>query len=380
MLHVVSEQIVPLTTPQPQRTPSSGPDVRWDAVLSRDRAFDGQFVYGVTSTGVFCRPSCPSRKPRPDRVRFFETTDAAERAGFRACKRCRPTSVQPPSVADAIQHATRYLKEHAEESVSLTELARIVRSSPSHLQREFKRTLGLSPREYQAACRADRFRQHLQAGRDVTSAMYEAGYGSPSRIYEASPTGRGMHPATYRRGGAGARIGFVTVRCPLGWLLVAATEKGVCAVKLGDSPSALEADLRRELPLAGFIADELVRREWVAAIVSSLQGGRRELTLPLDVQGTAFQWRVWRALQRIPAGETRSYSDVARAVGRPAAVRAVASACARNPVCLVVPCHRVVAKNGGLGGYRWGAKRKERLLAAEASLRAGEPGRGRKSK
>jgi AraC family transcriptional regulator of adaptative response/methylated-DNA-[protein]-cysteine methyltransferase len=161
---------------------------------------------------------------------------------------------------------------------------------------------------------------------------------------------------------------------------VAATEKGVCAVKLGDSPSALVADLRRELPLAGFIADELVRREWVTAIVSSLQGGRRELTLPLDVQGTAFQWRVWRALQRIPAGETRSYSDVARAVGRPAAVRAVASACARNPVCLVVPCHRVVAKNGGLGGYRWGAKRKERLLAAEASLRAGEPGRGSKSK
>ena len=367
--------------PQPERTAPPAIDRRWDAVLRRDRTFDGRFVYAVTSTGVFCRPSCPSRRPRPDRVRFFETTSAAEQAGFRACKRCRPTSAQPTaSVTDAIRQASRYLKEHADESVSLGQLARLVRLSPSHLQRAFKRALGLSPREYQAACRADRFRQHLQSGRDVTSAMYEAGYGSPSRIYESSPTGRGMHPATYRRGGAGARIGFAAVRCPLGWLLVAATDSGVCAVKLGDNPGALEADLRREFPSATISANENVRPEWVTAIVDRLQDSRRELTLPLDVRGTAFQWRVWRALQRIPVGETRSYSDVARAVGRPAAVRAVASACARNPVCLVVPCHRVVAKSGGLGGYRWGVRRKQRLLAAEAAPAGSASSRAGKSK
>jgi AraC family transcriptional regulator of adaptative response/methylated-DNA-[protein]-cysteine methyltransferase len=272
------------------------------------------------------------------------------------------------------------LNEHADESISLSALARIVRVSPSHLQREFKRALGLSPREFQAACRADRFRQHLRSGRDVTSAMYEAGYGSPSRIYESSPTGRGMHPATYRRRGAGAQVGFTTVQCPLGWLLVAATDKGVCAVKLGDSPQALELDLRREFSYATISANEHVRSEWVAAIVERLQDGQRELTLPLDVRGTAFQWRVWRALQRIPAGETRSYSDVARAVGRPAAVRAVANACARNPVCLVVPCHRVVTKDGGLGGYRWGAKRKARLLAAEMAGRRRDGRHSKKSK
>lgn len=367
--------------PQPARTAPSPIDPRWEAVLRRDQTFDGKFVYAVTSTGVFCRPTCPSRRPRPDRVRFFDTTTAAEHAGFRACKRCRPTSARPTSsVAQAIQRASRYLKEHADESVPLGELARIVRSSPSHLQREFKRALGLSPREYQAACRADRFRQHLQSGRDVTSAMYEAGYGSPSRIYEASPTGRGMHPATYRKGGAGAHIGFATVRCPLGWLLVAATDKGVCAVKLGDSPGALEADLRKEFASATISANDNVRHQWVNAIINRLEDGRGELTLPLDVRGTAFQWRVWRELQRIPAGETRSYSEVARAVGRPAAVRAVASACARNPVCLVVPCHRVVAKSGAIGGYRWGAKRKERLLAAEAVLDRGRSRRPRKSK
>ncbi len=366
---------------QPQTAATLTTDSRWEAVLRRDRTVDGRFVYAVTSTGVFCRPSCPSRRPRPDRVRFFDTTAAAEQAGFRACKRCRPTSDRPASaIAEAIQRASRYLNEHADELISLDGLARIVHVSPSHLQREFKRALGLSPREFQAACRADRFRQHLRSGRDVTSAMYEAGYGSPSRIYESSPTGRGMHPATYRRGGAGAQVGFTTVRCPLGWLLVAATDKGVCAVKLGDSPQALEVDLRREFSSASISLNENVRPDWVAAIVERLQGGQRGITLPLDVRGTAFQWRVWRALQRIPAGETRSYSEVAGAVGRPASVRAVANACARNPVCLVIPCHRVVAKNGGLGGYRWGAKRKERLLAAEAAGRRRDERPAKKSK
>ncbi len=340
---------------------------RWDAVARRDAAHDGEFVYAVTSTGVFCRPGCPSRRPRRDRVRFFDTAAAAGQAGFRACRRCRPTSATTTTpTTDAIGRASQYLHEHAERTVSLSQLARVARLSPSYLHREFKRALGVSPREYQAACRAARFRHHLQSGHGVTTAMYEAGYGSPSRIYESTPTGRGMPPATYRRGGAGAEVGFVTVPCPLGWLLVAATDKGVCAVKLGASAAALEADLRREFSAAVITPDRLVRREWVAALVARLRGATRDVTLPLDVRGTAFQWLVWRALQRIPAGETRSYSDVARAVGKPAAVRAVAAACARNPVCVVVPCHRVVAKHGGLGGYRWGAARKERLLAGEA--------------
>lgn len=356
-------------------------DERWDLVLRRDRAGDGRFVYAVTSTGVFCRPSCPSRRPRRDRVRFFDTTAAAERAGFRGCRRCRPTgAVGSASVAEAIRRASRYLTQHADEVVSLASLGKVAHLSPSHLQRQFKQALGVSPREYQAACRADRFRKELRAGRDVSAAMYEAGYGSPSRIYEASPTGRGMQPAAYRRGGAGADVGFTTVRCQLGWLLVAATNRGVCAVKLGDAQAALEADLRREFPSAQVSADQFVHREWLTAILDRLQGTPRSVELPLDVRGTAFQWRVWLALQQIPSGETRSYSDLARAIGRPSAVRAVARACASNPVCLVVPCHRVIAKDGGLGGYRYGATRKAKLLAREAEGAGGSRRRSGKSK
>ncbi len=321
-------------------------------------------MYGVTSTGVFCRPSCPSRRPRPERVRYFDSARAAETAGFRACRRCQPTIADRPGEA-AIQRAAAFLAAHADEAVSLSALAQVAKMSPFHLQRQFKKALQLSPREFQAACRADRFRRELRAGRDVTAAIYEAGYGSPSRVYEASPTGRGMAPSTYRRGGDGSEIGFVTVRCLLGTLLVAATAKGLCAVKLGNTAQALEDDLRREFPKAEIEPNRLVPRDWVRAIVQGLQGTGSEISLPLDVRGTAFQWRVWRALQAIPAGETRSYADVARAIGHPSAARAVARACATNPVCLVVPCHRVVAKAGGVGGYRWGAARKARLLAHE---------------
>lgn len=359
------------TTTVSSADPSSASPVdpessRWDAVLRRDRSADGTFVYAVTSTGVFCRPSCPSRRPRRDRVKFYATTGGAEQAGFRPCRRCHPEDpAAGRSIADAIARASRYLDEHASDTVSLNTLARLVRVSPSHLQRQFKRALGVSPREYQAACRARLFRAELRAGRDVTAATYEAGYGSPSRVYEASPTGRGMAPATYRRGGGGATVSFATTRCSLGWLLVAATDAGVCAVKLGDNPAALEADLRRELPLATIDSSRHVRREWVGAIARTLRGSAGDLDLPLDVRGTAFQWRVWRALQRIPSGQTQSYSEVARAIGRPSAVRAVARACASNPVCLVVPCHRVVARDGRVGGYRWGKDRKAKLLARE---------------
>ena len=373
MLHNLNMAVSLIRHPHaPRRKPTAqspelaGPDWRWEAVSRRDREVDGRFVYAVTSTGIFCRPSCPSRRPRRDRVRFFETPAAAVDAGFRACKRCQPASAAPLVGTDgAIRRATKYLVAHADEPVSLSTLARVSGLSAFHLQRQFKRALGVSPREYQAACRAERFRHELRSGRDVAGATYEAGYGSPSRVYEASPTGRGMSPATYRRGGEGAEVGFVTIRCALGWLLVAATAKGVCAVKLGDSARALEDELRREYPRADIRPDALVKPQWVRRIVDGLAGSGRELKLPLDVRGTAFQWRVWRALQSIAPGDTRSYSEVAKAIGRPSSVRAVARACASNPVCLVIPCHRVVAKDGGLGGYRWGTSRKARILKDE---------------
>jgi AraC family transcriptional regulator of adaptative response/methylated-DNA-[protein]-cysteine methyltransferase len=354
---------------------------RWDAVLRRDRRVDGTFVYAVTSTGVYCRPSCGSRRPRRERARFFDTPAGAEQAGFRPCLRCRPErDAAPVSLGDAIQRASRYLASHAETAVSLKALAAIAGLSPTHLQRQFKRALGLSPREYQAACRADRFRRELRAGRDVTTAIYEAGYGSPSRIYESSPTGRGMNPGTYRRGGVGADVGYTTVHCALGFLLVAATSKGVCAVKLGDTVDTLEADLRREFPAATLARDVIVRRTWIRNIVARLTKNREgEDDLPLDIRGTAFQWRVWRALQAIPAGETRSYVEVAKAIGRPTAVRAVARACATNPACLIIPCHRVVGKDGKMTGYRWGVERKRRLLADE-SERARQRSTPRKAK
>lgn len=340
---------------------------RWAAVLARDRRADGTFYYAVTSTGVFCRPSCPSRRPRRDRVRFFATASAAERAGFRACLRCRPVGgadVNP--LTTRLARAAAYLADHVDQTVPLGTLAAAAGLSPAHFQRQFTRTLGLSPRAYQAALRADRFRVALRQGRDVTSALYESGYGSPSRVYEAAPTGKGVAPSTYRHGASGVEIGFVVVPTPLGQLLVAGTARGVCAVKLGDDGARLEADLRGEFPAATIAADRKLTSSWIRAIVKRLRGSGAPLDLPLDVQGTAFQWRVWQALREIPFGTTRSYSEVAKTIGRPRAVRAVARACATNPVCVVVPCHRVVSKSGDTGGYRWGVERKRQLLALES--------------
>jgi AraC family transcriptional regulator of adaptative response/methylated-DNA-[protein]-cysteine methyltransferase len=347
-------------------TSSVGLDPRWEALATRDGHADGTFVYGVTSTGVYCRPSCPSRRPRADRVRFFDTTTAARLAGFRACKRCRPDIVGLASPAvDAVRRASAYLASHADQSVTLVNLARVASLSPHHLQRTFKAIVGLSPREYQAAVRAGRLRSSLRQGRDVTTAIYEAGYGSPSRVYEAPPTGRGMSPSSYRRGGAGMRIGYSIVPVSLGHVLIAATENGVCSVMLGDQTAALERDLQHEYPAAEIRRHDNPRSAWVETIVEHLRGKQASLDLPIDVQATAFQWKVWRALQRIPPGETRAYAEVARAIGKPKAVRAVARACATNPVAIVVPCHRVVQKDGGLGGYRWGVERKKQLLARE---------------
>lgn len=344
----------------------SGLDMRWKALAARDRAADGTFVYAVTSTGVYCRPSCPSRRARADRVRFFDTTTDARQAGFRACKRCRPDTVDlgQPGV-EAVKRASAYLSTHADETVTLAHLARVASMSPHHLQRRFKAIVGLSPREYQAALRAGRLRASLQDGRDVTSAIYEAGYGSPSRVYEAPPTGKGMTLSNYRRHGEGMRIAYAVVPSHVGRVLVAATEHGVCAVKIGANEAALIQDLRREYSAADIAATDEPRAEWVKAISEHLRGDHPALDLPIDVQATAFQWKVWRALQRIPYGETRAYAEVAKAIGKPKAVRAVARACATNPVCLVVPCHRVVPSAGGTGGYRWGKERKARLLSLE---------------
>jgi len=359
----------PLGTSGTVRTASTaiaGLDHRWAALATRDARADGAFIYGVTSTGIYCRPSCPSRRPRADRVKFFDTVTEARQAGFRACKRCKPDTIggAQPGV-EAIRRASAYLAIHADRSVTLARLARVAAMSPDHLQRRFKAIIGVSPREYQAAVRAVRLRASLRDGRSVTTAIYEAGYGSPSRVYEDSPTGRGMSPSTYRRGGAGMRIGYSAVPSPVGHILVAATEHGVCSVKLGDNVAALVRDLHREYPSAEIEADRKPRSEWVKAIAQHLRGAAASLDLPIDVQATAFQWKVWRALQQIPYGETRAYADVARAIGKPKAVRAVARACATNPVCLVVPCHRVVPAAGGPGGYRWGAERKEQLLSTE---------------
>ena len=343
----------------------SGLDLRWKALAARDSAADGTFVYAVTSTGVYCRPSCPSRRPRADRVRFFDTPSEARQSGFRPCKRCQPDIVgfTTPGI-EAVRRASTYLAAHADQSVTLAHLARVAAMSPHHLQRRFKAIVGLSPREFQAAVRAGKLRTSLRDGRDISTAIYEAGYGSPSRVYEAAPTGKGMSLSSYRRGGAGMRINYSTITSPIGEVLVAATEHGVCSVKIGADEAELLDQLRREYPRADITTSQ-PRSEWVKAIAQHLRGKDATLDLPIDVQATAFQWKVWRALQRIPCGETRAYAEVAKSIGKPKAIRAVARACATNPVALIVPCHRVVPTAGGVGGYRWGQQRKEHLLQTE---------------
>jgi len=343
----------------------------WDAVLGRDARRDGQFVYAVATTGVYCRPSCPSRRPRRERVRFFTAPEEAERAGFRACRRCHPRDGAAPD-ARLVERACAYLEAHLDEPVTLETLGQAVGVSPWHLQRTFKRLTGVSPKEMVRARRIERLKERLQQGDDVAAATYEAGFGSGSRVYETSDARLGMTPATYRRGGAGMRIRFATAASSLGRLLVAVTERGVCAVALGDADEELAASLRREYPQASIEraepgAEDLGTR--VAAVLGFLAGTSPHLALPLDVQATAFQERVWKALQEIPAGETRTYGEVAATLGLPQAARAVARACATNPVALAIPCHRVVRGDGASGGYRWGTERKSRILAGERERR-----------
>ena len=350
------------------KSTSTTDELRWASVLARDSHADGAFVYAVRTTGVYCRPSCPSRRPRRESVMFFVAPTAAELAGFRECRRCHPRAGVPaPAGLNEVRRACAFIQRHATQPLTLAQIATHAGASPFHLQRTFTKLVGISPRAYQEAVRAGRFRDGLRDGTPVSGAVYDAGYGSISRVYERRPTGRGMTPAAYRRGGRGMTMTYAIVDSPVGRMMVAATDKGICSVKLGDRDDRLEQDLRREYPAASIERDQSALRTWVGELIGHLNGSRPHLDLPIDVQATAFQWKVWRYLQSIPAGETRAYSDVARAIGKPAAVRAVARACATNPVCLVVPCHRVVGKNGSLTGYRWGIRRKKQLLDSERS-------------
>jgi len=352
----------------------------WAAVAARDPAWDGRFVYAVSSTGIYCRPSCAARRPRRERVAFFADGGAAEAAGYRACRRCRPLQQGAPAAERQVAAARAFLAAHLDETVTLERLGREVGASPYHLQRTFKRLLGVTPKDYVLALRAERLKQRLKEGDDVTTATYEAGYGAGSRLYEQSNARLGMTPGTFRRGGRGAHIRFALAEAPLGRLLVAATERGICAVRLGDDDQALAAGLGRDYPQATLerVAAGDPLAGWVDAILASLAPPAGAAPpplagLPLDVRATAFEWRVWRELQRIPRGATRSYGEVAAALGKPTAARAVARACAANRVALIVPCHRVVRADGDAGGYRWGARRKRELLAGEGALVAGAP-------
>ena len=337
-------------------------ETQWRQVMERDARQDGRFVFAVRTTGIYCRPSCPSRRPRRDSVEFFSDPKLAERAGYRACLRCKPTEVS--AQAQSVMRA-RQLLDEAEGVLTLAELSKRVGVSPFHLQRLFKRATGLSPREYQSARRMRQVKHGLRKGDDVTTALYDAGFGSPSRLYEKAGQQLGMTPGVYRRGGAGMTIQFAIVASPLGRLLVAATALGLCAVRFGENASELERELREEFRAAQVQRDDAALQRYLKPLLASLRGDKATIDLPLDVRATAFQKKVWDALREIPAGETRSYSEVARAIGDPKAVRAVATACANNPVALAVPCHRVVRIDGQLAGYRWGIERKKKLLERE---------------
>ncbi len=335
------------------------------AVASHDGCMDEEFVYAVRSTGVYCRPSCPSRRPRAKQILFFAQPEAAEQAGFRACRRCHPREARRSPQADLVRRVCGEIEDCADGAASLRSLAERTGVSATHVQRTFRRAMGITPRQYADALRVARLKSELRKGTDVTTALHEVFYGSASRLYEKSDHQLGMTPATYRRGGRGMRVAYTIAACVLGRVLVAATERGISAVYLGDREADLIAALHEEYPNAEIRSGLGGHSNWVRAIVRHLAGSNPRLDLPTDVRATAFQRRVWEELRRIPMGTTRTYSDVARSIGRPSATRAVARACATNPAAIVVPCHRVVRADGSLGGYRWGLARKEALLERE---------------
>jgi AraC family transcriptional regulator, regulatory protein of adaptative response / methylated-DNA-[protein]-cysteine methyltransferase len=355
-----------LTTHAPTVAPTADQDPRWAALRARDATADGTFFYSVKTTGVYCRPSCAARPARPENVAFHATAAAAERAGFRACKRCKPD--QPPlAERQAAQVATLCrLIERSEQVPTLEQLADHAGLSAFHTHRLFKAVTGVTPRAYAAAHRASRIRGELRTRTTVTEAIYGAGYSSPARFYETSNARLGMTPTTYRAGGTDLEIRFAIGQCSLGAILVASTARGVCAILLGDDPEALSHDLERRFPRAQLIGADAAFEQLVAQVVGLVEQPGIGTKLPLDIRGTAFQQRVWKALCRIPAGKTASYTQIATRIGAPRAVRAVAQACAANALAVAIPCHRVVRNDGDLSGYRWGVERKRALLDREA--------------
>ena len=344
-------------------------DSRWQAVLARDGASDGKFIFAVSSTGVYCRPSCPSKRPKRENVTFFRRTRDAEAAGFRECLRCRPKAIAGNPRQELIKSVCRYIEQHLDEPVTLARLGAEFRQSPFHLQRTFKAVLGITPKEYADSCRMRGFRQKLKAGHSVTRAMHDAGYSSTSRLYSRTSSELGMEPAKYRRGAIATPIRYSFSESPIGRMLIAATDKGVCSIQFADSEEELEQGLKHEFPFALRRRDDDGMANLAGQVVQRISGAESSSSLPLDIQATAFQRRVWSHLQKISFGKTQSYTQVAKAIRRPSAVRAVARACATNPVAIAIPCHRVLRSNGDLGGYRWGLQRKKTLLEIEASSR-----------
>lgn len=355
-----------MTTKNEMLAAATVSDPRWAAVLERDPAADGKFFYSVKTTGVYCRPSCAARSARPENVAFHNTAADAERAGFRPCKRCRPD--QPSLTA---QHAAKIGElcrfiEHAEELPTLDDLAARAGMSAYHLHRVFKDITGLTPKAYTAAHRAKRIRKELARSNTVTEAIYDAGYSSQSRFYEESDGLLGMTPTKYRAGGASMEIRFAIGECSLGSILVAQSDRGVCAILLGDDPDALARDLQDHFPRANLIGGDAEFEQLVAKVVGFVEAPGVGLDLPLDVRGTAFQQRVWQTLREIPPGATASYAEIAKRIGAPKSVRAVAQACGANALAVAIPCHRVVRHDGALSGYRWGVERKRALLERES--------------
>lgn len=358
------------TMNQPADTTSRRPltdDERWQAVVARDRSTDGQFVLAVHTTGIFCRPGCPARTPKRENVTFFDTTADALRAGYRPCKRCKPTGESITEHQRQVVEAARRLIESSDSRLTLEHIAMSVGMSPWHLQRLFKAQTGLSPAQYQRSHRSNVLRETITAAPTVTHALHDAGYGSSSQFYATASEELGMTPSSYRAGGPGQRIRYGIVRTWLGSLLVAATDRGICSLQMGDSEDGMRERLREMFPKADFVDDDPAFTETLEAVVRLAEHPSDTPDLPLDARGTAFQHRVWNALRQIPGGSTRTYTEVAERIGAPAAVRAVARACADNPVPLLVPCHRVIGKNGTLTGYRYGLARKQALLEREAT-------------
>ena len=344
---------------------------RWQAVLQRDPQAEGAFVYAVSTTGIYCRPTCTSRRPRRENVQFFDDWQLAEAAGYRACKRCAPNAARTPDPAlEAVKQACKLI-EGADKAPSLSQLAEAVGFSPYHFQRLFKKTLGVTPKQYAKAVRLKRLRSSLQGEASVTKAIYAAGYESSSRFYEGASGALGMKPSDYQNGAEGILIRYAVVPSYLGWVLVAVTGRGICRIDFGDDPEILEMRLAANFPRAEIQADDPVITSIIAQTIAFLEAPGKGLELPLDIQGTAFQQRVWSALQQIQPGTTASYAEIAAQIGNPKAARAVAQACAANKLAVAIPCHRVVRGDGGLGGYRWGTQRKRALLDREASQACG---------